>query len=83
MKNAFKKALTLFKYLFALFSIVFWIYMINDDWIFIEKYGFHWTKDILEWARWYFSYFVLGFTLYYWLITSVLILIYHKLIKRS
>jgi hypothetical protein len=81
MKTSFKKALKLFKYLAIIFSVVFWIYMIYDDYIFIEKYGVN-LEGIWLWFLWYFVYF-LGFTFYYWAIGSLMILVYHKLIKRT
>jgi hypothetical protein len=81
MKNAFIKAMHLFKYFAILFTAVFWIYMIYDDYIFIEKYGVN-LEGIWLWILWYFAYFV-GFTIYYWIISAVLILVYHKLIKQA
>ncbi len=46
MKNSFKKALNIYKYLAILFSIAFWIYMVIDDYIFIEKF---WNKPRRNW----------------------------------
>jgi hypothetical protein len=55
--------------------------MIYDDYIFIEKYGLN-LDGIWLWILWYFAAFV-GFTIYYWIISAVLILVYHKLIKQA
>ncbi len=77
MKNSFGKALNIFKYLSIVFTVLFWIYAIYDDYVFIEKYGFR--LDALGlWFVWYLVYF-LAFTLYYWVISSSFIFIYHKL----
>ena len=80
MKNAFKKALKIFKYLSVLFTVLFWIYAIYDDYVFIEKYGFKWDSLGL-WFVWYLVYF-LAFALYYWVISSLVIFVYHKLINH-
>jgi len=81
MKNAFKKTFKIFKYLAIIFTVVFWIYMIYDDFIFIEKYGLR-LEYIGLWFIWYFIYF-LGFAFYFWVIASVIILVYHKVVKRT
>jgi hypothetical protein len=81
MKTSFKKTLKTFKYLAIIFSVVFWIYMIYDDYIFIEKYGLR-LEYIGGWFLWYFVY-LLGFSFYYWGIASIIILIYHKFVKRT
>jgi hypothetical protein len=77
MKNAFKKSLKIFKYLSIAFTVSFWIYMIYDDYIFIEKNGLR-PEYIGDWFLWYLIYFV-GFALYFWIVSSIIILIYHKL----
>jgi hypothetical protein len=79
MKIAFKKALKLFSYLSVVFTVSFWIYMIYDDYIFIEKYGLN-AEYVGGWLVWYLAYFIV-FALYYWIISSSLILIYYKLIR--
>lgn len=81
MKNSFKKALKIFKPLAILFTMLFWIYVVYDDYIFIEKYGLRF-ESIGGWFVWYCMY-LLAFALYYWGIASITILIYHKLVKRS
>lgn len=78
MKNSFNIALKIFKYLAFVFSVAFWIYMIYDDYIFIEKYGVN-LKGIGLWFLW-FIISILGFSFYYWAMASVIILVYHKLI---
>lgn len=83
MKNSFKKALTIFKYLSLISSIIFWVYMIIDDWCFVEKYwNSNWAEYIKIWAMYFIAYF-LAFSVYYWLIASAVILIYHKIIQRN
>lgn len=81
MLTSFKIALKVFKYLSILFTVVFWIYMIYDDCIFIEKYGLE-LEDIGSWFLWYLIYF-LGFAFYFWVLCSAAILIYYKLIKAK
>ena len=81
MKNAFKKTFKIFKYLAIIFTVIFWIYMIYDDFIFIEKYGLR-LEYIGLWFMWYFVYF-LGLAFYFWIIASVIILVYHKVVKRT
>ena len=80
MKNSFKKALKIFKYLSLIFTVAFWIYMIYDDYIFIEKYGIN-LEHIGIWFMWYLVYFFM-FAFYFWLASSVIIIIYNKLIKQ-
>jgi hypothetical protein len=81
MKNSFKKALKCFRYLSILFTIAFWIYMIVDDYVFIEKYGIT-IEGIGMWFMWFLIYF-LEFSFYFWSISSATILICHKAIKRN
>jgi hypothetical protein len=83
MKRAFSLSFKLFKYLFLTYSIFYWILIIIDDWIFIEKYwSENWLQYILGWSLWWI---VIGvfLSLYYWGISAFLIIIYHKLIKSK
>ena len=81
MKQNFKFALKIFKYLSIIFTISFWIYMIYDDYIFVEKYGIT-MEGIGMWFMWYLGYFI-GFTFYFWTISSIIILIKNKIIKQK
>lgn len=82
MKNGFKRALKIFKYLVFVFSIVYWIVIVIDDWVFIEKYWTEkWARYIGGWFVWY-SIFFLTFSIYYWIIATIIIMIYFKLILR-
>jgi hypothetical protein len=80
MKNHFKKALRIYLYILPILSVGFWFYMIYDDMIFIKQYGID-LDDMWNWFLWYFSYCFLGFTLYYWVFTTLGILIYNKIKK--
>ncbi|MBL7914916.1 MAG: hypothetical protein JNL49_07715 [Bacteroidia bacterium] len=80
MNHFFKIAFKIFKYLSIVFTVLFWIYTIYDDYVFIEKYGLK-LDSLGVWFVWYLVYF-LAFTLYYWVISSSFIFIYHKLAKR-
>ena len=82
MKKSFKKALKYFKYLFLLFIPIYWIGVIIDDWKFIEKYWeINWIQYLGIWTL-YFIVFALILSIYYWGIISVIILIYHKIIRQ-
>jgi hypothetical protein len=83
MKQGFKKAGRIFLYLFILYTIAYWIFIIIDDWGFIEKYwDEHWLDYLMGWSVWYLV-FLVGLSFYYWLIATTIIIIYYKLIKRK
>jgi hypothetical protein len=83
MKIGFKKALTIFKYLTILFTIVYWIGIIIDDCVFIEKYwSERWVEFIRGWFVWFSIYFF-AFSIYYWITATIIVLIYFKLIHRT
>jgi hypothetical protein len=82
MKNSFKKTLTVYKYLSVLFTIGFWIYIIIDDYHFIEKYwDTHWQDYLMIWTAYFLGYFI-GLSIYFWAISATAILLYHKWIKQ-
>lgn len=81
MKNSFKKALKIFKCLAIVFSVVFWLYMVYDDFVFIEQYGLK-LEYIERWLQWFLVYF-LAFALYFWGIATLVILAYHKIVKPA
>jgi len=83
MKSAFKIALKFYKYLLLLFIIGFWVYIIIDDWVFIEKYWTeNWLSYLTGWMIWCLIYSVM-LSIYFWGIIASLIFIYHKLVKRK
>lgn len=83
MKKAFSISFKIFIYLFLLYSICFWIWIIIDDWILIEtNWSDFWLSYISLWALWWLA-FGFVFSFYYWGILSVLIIVYHKLIKSK
>jgi len=83
MKRGFRFAIKIYLYSVILFTIIYWIYILNDDYIFIKKY---WETNDYEylglWLSWFIVYF-LAFTFYFWLIATAIILIYNKIIKRN
>lgn len=81
MKNGFKKALTIFKYISAIFTVVFWIYVIYDDYIFIEKYGWS-VQSVISWFVWFIMYFI-TFSVYFWILSSTVIILRHLWSKRK
>jgi len=84
MKHFLKAALKIFKYLSLAFVIIYWVYLLIDDWIFIEKYPATDWLDADHLAIWflYFVIYFLGFSVYYWAIVFTIILIYYKILPR-
>ena len=79
MKTGFKKALRLFRYFAIVFTIAFWIYIIIDDWTFIDKYGSENLAEYIRgWCGWYIGYFI-AFSFYYWILATIIILVYYRL----
>ena len=79
MNKSFKTASKIYKYLIIIFSIIYWIYIVIDDFAFIEKYGLTF-QGFGIWLVYYLV-FLLGISIYFWVIISILIFIYHKIIK--
>jgi len=77
MKNSFKKAWKFYLILLSILTVAFWVYMIYDDWIFVEKYGIS-LEGIWYWFLWYLGSCFIGFSIYYWTLTTIGILIYYK-----
>lgn len=83
MKGAFRISWNIYQFLFLVYSIIFWILIVFDDWIFIRKYGSeHWFTYLGGWTLWWLI-FGIGLSLYYWGISSTLIVVYYKLIKSK
>jgi hypothetical protein len=86
VKDAFKPAWKIFKYLSVLFSVIYWIAIVIDDYVFIEKY---WTMANWAWLGYiglwilYFVFYFLAFSFYFWVAAAIVIVVYRKLIKRS
>ncbi len=81
MKKKFKTAWKVYLILLTILSVIFWGYMIYDDWIFVEKYGIS-LDMVWNWFLWYLGYCFITLTIYYWILVSTGILIYRKLVKR-
>lgn len=82
MKHGFSKAGKIFKYLSILFTLGYWIFIVVDDWVFIEQYWTDsWDKYIEIWFRWFLVCFF-AFAFYYWLLSLIIIFIYYKLILK-
>lgn len=80
MKNSFRVAFKIYKYLLLAFVIGYLIYVLIDDFIFIEKYwDSNWLEYILIWSLYLFVYLAVV-SIYYWLISAIIIFIYHKVI---
>lgn len=83
MRQAFKRAFKIFAYLSLLFTIVYWIYVVIEDYSFIEKYWItHWLDYLGIWTIYFLIYYA-GFTFYFWLISTFAILTYFKVRKTD
>jgi hypothetical protein len=62
------KTWKVYKVLILLFTVIFWIGMIIDDWGFVEKYwSTNWDDYLLTWTFWYLIY-AIYFSIIFWLI---------------
>lgn len=83
MKNSLKKTLKIFLFLSIGYTLIYWPYIIYDDYVFIEKYwNTQWFVYISGWTV-YFLVYYLALSIYFWLIVMAIILVYHKIIKRK
>lgn len=72
MRYLILKTWKVYKVLIFLFSIIYWIGVVIDDWGFIEKYwSTNWVDYIKIWALW-FLLFVICFSLIYWIIGGII-----------
>ena len=72
MRYLILKTWKVYKVLIFLFSIIYWIGVVIDDWSLIEKYwSTNWIDYIQIWAVWYLVYAVY-FSLIYWIIGVVI-----------
>jgi hypothetical protein len=61
--------------------LAFGVFIVIDDWVFVVKYwSENWLQMIGGWLLWCL---IIGIVLsiYYWIVVSVLILLYYQLIK--
>lgn len=83
MKAIFKKTFKIYKYLLAISLVLYWICVVIDDWIFVEKYWFtNFPFYIGIWLL-YFIVYALYLSLCFWGIASIIIVSYHKIIKNK
>jgi hypothetical protein len=81
MKDSLRRGLKFYKYLSLIFSVSYWIYIVIDDYIFIEKYWeSHWLEYLGIWSTYFLIYFV-AFSCYFWIVTMLVVLIDIKVIK--
>jgi len=72
MRYLILKTWKVYKVLIFLFSIIYWIGVIIDDWGFIEKYwSTNWVDYIQIWALWFLVY-AIYFSLIYWIIGGII-----------
>ena len=75
MRYLILKTWKVYKVLIFLFSIIYWIGVVVDDWGFIEKYwSTNWVDYIKIWALWYLIY-AIYFSLIFWIISGIISLI--------
>ncbi len=83
MKNAFRTAPEIYKYLAIFFVVGFFAWMgIGNYEIWIKYWRSNWFQYLGIWTI-YCVIYLLVISLCYWGISITIILIYHKLIKRS
>jgi len=83
MRSSLKKALRIYKYVAVLFSVIYWIYIVIDDYGLIETY---WPEHLLEYlGLWivYFLIYLVGFSFYFWVAAIVIIFIDYRIIKQA
>lgn len=81
MKDRIKQVFKVYKYLSVIFFLSYWIYIVVDDYIFIEKYWqSHWLEYLGLWTFYFFMYFI-GFSSYFWIAAVLVIIIYLKCSK--
>ena len=83
MENSINKLLKIYKYLVIIYTVVYWIYIVIDDYGFIIKYwDIHWLTYLGIWF-WYYAIYFIALTVCFWTPTILMLFIYHKLIKRK
>ena len=82
MKQAFQRAFRWYLRIGALVSLVFWVFMIYDDWIFVEKYELS-AHSVWLWIRFYVAYVIVGFSICYWLPVCIIMAVYWKWRRRG
>ena len=83
MKQSFRKAFVVFKYLALVFTVGHCLYIAIDDYnFFVQYWADNWMDYLAIVLMYFFSYF-LTFSVYYWAISILVILFCHKLIKRT
>jgi len=82
MKKTISFALRIYKIIVPLSIFIFCVYMVVDDYMFIEKYWeVNWTEHLGLWLMYLLVFFVV-LSIYYWVFSLAIIFTYHKLIKR-
>ena len=81
MDKPLGKAYKIYKYSLILFTIVYCVYVIIDDYNFIVKYWEDsWLMYLGVWFMYYIVYLVV-FIICFWIPIAVIMSIYHKVIK--
>ncbi len=82
MNKAISRTFKIYKYLSLIFILSYVIYIVIDDYNFIINYWNTNWKDYLKiWSVYLFMYFV-AFTIYFWIISIIIIFCYYKIYKR-
>jgi len=73
MKELFRQGFKIYKYLSIVFFLCYWVYVVIDDYVFIEKYWkSHWLEYLGLWTVYFLTYFI-GFSFYFWIAAVVVI----------
>lgn len=81
MRESFKKALRLYKWLTIIFIIGFTVYLLVDDFSFWSTYPKSNLPEMLLNASIWLLIYTIMYSVYYWLIITGCILIYNRMIK--
>ncbi len=81
MKKAFTIALKYFKYYLLVLTIVIIFLLVADNWNYYKKYwNIRWFDYLKTWSTWLILYAFL-YSILYWLVATVVIIVYYKIIK--
>jgi len=81
MKPLFRKTLRVFKYLTLLFTVVFWVGILIDDYpLYSQYWQSTWREYLIAWTVYFAIYFAV-FSLIYWVLAVNIIWLYLILAK--
>jgi hypothetical protein len=81
MKDLLRQTFKIYKYFSLAFFLAYSIYIVMDDYIFIEKYWESYWLEYLGLGIIYFLMYFLVFSFYFWIVAIGAIFVYSKIIK--